>query len=184
MTTALGVPRRSPIQVLTKLNVAWLQWSDENWYFQRDMAVVKSSWPTKGYFIRAHSTNLAANYNRLRPAEFNVATYTQNSRAEKFSGGAGYRSRYLSHAKRALYHLSYAPKLLENQRSGQHKQPGSQGHTSCKLDISSTSWIPGVLRKLPWAAALLRRRARRCIQMSFSWEGMSGPLAQLVRASC
>ena len=24
-------------------------------------------------------------------------------------GGAGYRSRYLSHAKRALYHLSYAP---------------------------------------------------------------------------
>ena len=28
---------------------------------------------------------------------------------EKKSGGAGYRSRYLSHAKRALYHLSYAP---------------------------------------------------------------------------
>ena len=26
-------------------------------------------------------------------------------------GGAGYRSRYLSHAKRALYHLSYAPVL-------------------------------------------------------------------------
>ena len=25
------------------------------------------------------------------------------------SGGAGHRSRYLSHAKRALYHLSYAP---------------------------------------------------------------------------
>ena len=27
----------------------------------------------------------------------------------KNCGGAGYRSRYLSHAKRALYHLSYAP---------------------------------------------------------------------------
>ena len=27
------------------------------------------------------------------------------------SGGAGYRSRYLSHAKRALYHLSYAPQM-------------------------------------------------------------------------
>ena len=26
-------------------------------------------------------------------------------------GGAGYRSRYLSHAKRALYHLSYAPDI-------------------------------------------------------------------------
>ena len=30
-------------------------------------------------------------------------------------GGAGYRSRYLSHAKRALYHLSYAP-CLSNER--------------------------------------------------------------------
>ena len=29
-------------------------------------------------------------------------------------GGAGYRSRYLSHAKRALYHLSYAPCILNN----------------------------------------------------------------------
>ncbi len=28
---------------------------------------------------------------------------------KKRTGGAGYRSRYLSHAKRALYHLSYAP---------------------------------------------------------------------------
>ena len=28
-------------------------------------------------------------------------------------GGAGYRSRYLSHAKRALYHLSYAPQVKE-----------------------------------------------------------------------
>ncbi|CAK8689827.1 unnamed protein product [Clavelina lepadiformis] len=26
-----------------------------------------------------------------------------------FLGGAGYRSRYLAHAKRALYHLSYTP---------------------------------------------------------------------------
>ena len=30
---------------------------------------------------------------------------------KKSFGGAGYRSRYLSHAKRALYHLSYAPSL-------------------------------------------------------------------------
>ena len=28
---------------------------------------------------------------------------------EKDYGDAGYRSRYLSHAKRALYHLSYTP---------------------------------------------------------------------------
>ena len=37
--TAPRIPRRSPIQVLTRLNVAWLQWSDENWYIQHDMAV-------------------------------------------------------------------------------------------------------------------------------------------------
>ena len=30
---------------------------------------------------------------------------------KKKFGGAGYRSRYLSHAKRALYHLSYAPSI-------------------------------------------------------------------------
>ena len=34
-------PRRSPIQVLTGLNIAWLQWSDENWYVQCDMAVAE-----------------------------------------------------------------------------------------------------------------------------------------------
>ena len=31
---------------------------------------------------------------------------------KKNSGDAGYRSPYLSHAKRALYHLSYVPKLV------------------------------------------------------------------------
>ena len=33
----------------------------------------------------------------------------QNCNHGKSSGDAGYRSRYLSHAKRALYHLSYTP---------------------------------------------------------------------------
>ena len=39
MPTAPSVPRRSPIQVLTGHNIASLQWSDENWYVQCDMAV-------------------------------------------------------------------------------------------------------------------------------------------------
>ena len=30
----------SPIQVLTELNVAWLQWLYENWYFQVDVAEI------------------------------------------------------------------------------------------------------------------------------------------------
>ena len=34
-----------------------------------------------------------------------------NTWNKKSFGGAGYRSRYLSHAKRALYHLSYAPSM-------------------------------------------------------------------------
>ena len=33
-------------------------------------------------------------------------------RKNKKIGGAGHRSQYLSHAKRALYHLSYTPVLM------------------------------------------------------------------------
>ena len=32
--------------------------------------------------------------------------------SEKFFGDGGYRSPYLSHAKRALYHLSYVPRTV------------------------------------------------------------------------
>ena len=39
LSTTRGVPKRSPIQVLTTPDVAWLRWSDENRYFQRGMAV-------------------------------------------------------------------------------------------------------------------------------------------------
>ena len=35
---------QSPIQVLTELNVAWLQWSYENWYFQVDKPLRPSSY--------------------------------------------------------------------------------------------------------------------------------------------
>ena len=37
-----------------------------------------------------------------------------NPYVKGYFGGAGYRSRYLSHAKRALYHLSYAPVVTYN----------------------------------------------------------------------
>ena len=37
--------------------------------------------------------------------------FYSNQKIKLYCGGAGYRSRYLSHAKRALYHLSYAPVL-------------------------------------------------------------------------
>ena len=43
---------------------------------------------------------------------FNFLLITvHGGQVKEISGGAGYRSRYLSHAKRALYHLSYAPIL-------------------------------------------------------------------------
>ena len=42
---------------------------------------------------------------------------------KKFVGGAGYRSRYLSHAKRALYHLSYAPQLMLAAEKGDLTNP-------------------------------------------------------------
>ena len=52
----------------------------------------------------------------------------------KYFGGAGYRSRYLSHAKRALYHLSYAPSL-ECILYVQHALAGRQ---QCKLVLKDT----------------------------------------------
>jgi hypothetical protein len=39
--------------------------------------------------------------------------HTYFKQQQKIVGGAGYRSPYLSHAKRALYHLSYTPCLVE-----------------------------------------------------------------------
>ena len=42
MPTTPGIPRRSPIQVLPRLDAAWLRWSDENRYIQRDMVVGNS----------------------------------------------------------------------------------------------------------------------------------------------
>ena len=55
----------------------------------------------------------------------------------KIIGGAGYRSRYLSHAKRALYHLSYAPSL-EYVLSVQQDLAGRQ---QCKLVLKDTSHL-------------------------------------------
>ena len=43
---------------------------------------------------------------------------------QKVLGGAGYRSRYLSHAKRALYHLSYAPGCMNFTVSARLANPG------------------------------------------------------------
>jgi hypothetical protein len=42
---------------------------------------------------------------------------------QKIAGDGGYRSPYLSHAKRALYHLSYVPNTLLMELKGLgHKQ--------------------------------------------------------------
>jgi hypothetical protein len=45
------------------------------------------------------------------PDDAKFLKFFQVKDEEKNSGDAGYRSPYLSHAKRALYHLSYVPKL-------------------------------------------------------------------------
>ena len=46
---------------------------------------------------------------------FQITKIDFTKKFQKCCGGAGYRSRYLSHAKRALYHLSYAPVLWVDQ---------------------------------------------------------------------
>ena len=59
---------------------------------------------------------------------------------KKVLGGAGYRSRYLSHAKRALYHLSYAPVVIVGHWSALvitwvTPSPGSDRHWSPGLNV-------------------------------------------------
>ena len=44
--------------------------------------------------------------------------HTYFKQQQKIVGGAGYRSPYLSHAKRALYHLSYTPCSISNWSMG------------------------------------------------------------------
>ena len=62
MPTAPGVPRRSPIQVLTGPNVAYLQWSDENWCSQRGMAVGEGGFEFSITYI---ATSYTLNWLRL-----------------------------------------------------------------------------------------------------------------------
>ena len=75
MPTAPSVPRRSPIQVLTGLNIAWLQWSDENWYVQCDMAVgekytkIDPIWPNfffQLYWMRNSTISRMCHYNIIK----------------------------------------------------------------------------------------------------------------------
>ena len=50
-------------------------------------------------------------YNRIPDWLWASRAWKYHCFLEKF-GDAGYRSRYLSHAKRALYHLSYTPLII------------------------------------------------------------------------
>ena len=46
---------------------------------------------------------------RNNVSKAHLTTQIKNKKQKMFLGAAGYRSPYLSHAKRALYHLSYSP---------------------------------------------------------------------------
>lgn len=54
------------------------------------------------------------------------------------NGDAGYRSPYLSHAKRALYHLSYIPELLSLQLNFYWTKNNGYQSTAIKLAIVSS----------------------------------------------
>ena len=57
---------------------------------------------TEGFYIKKENAH-------------HMQTVKNKEKKQKKSenGDAGYRSPYLSHAKRALYHLSYIPKLAK-----------------------------------------------------------------------
>ena len=60
---------------------------------------------------------------------------------KKNFGGAGYRSRYLSHAKRALYHLSYAPVVKCFARQNNYKFQICNTREEIKHQINNTKHI-------------------------------------------
>ena len=65
-TTTPGVPRRSPIQVLTGPDAAWLQWSDGNWYFQHGMVVAeRMRQPGRFWFAYAISRHVRGSQIRI-----------------------------------------------------------------------------------------------------------------------
>ena len=73
-------------------------------------------------------------------------------------GDAGYRSPYLSHAKRALYHLSYIP-LLQTQFEMKHLNPLSQEiERSPSLAINRQKDTESIsnLRQLSWQSGGLQ----------------------------
>ena len=47
-------------------------------------------------------------------------------------GDAGYRSPYFSHAKRALYHLSYTPADLVQTQTQSREQPSHKQQNKCE----------------------------------------------------
>ena len=69
-----------------------------------------------------------------------LAALAPQQKSKRLFGGAGYRSPYLSHAKRALYHLSYTPidELLATQiRHALNARPTQLSHRGCEL----LSWL-------------------------------------------
>ena len=54
------------------------------------------------------NTSVRKRYTAVKCKDRLILIFSREITAKKF-GDAGYRSRYLSHAKRALYHLSYTP---------------------------------------------------------------------------
>ena len=69
----------------------------------------------------------------------NFITYKKTCVGEKKTGGAGHRSRYLSHAKRALYHLSYAP-LLKQEYPAQNRRKNPTQIFHFKISIVEHSY--------------------------------------------
>src|SRR5215471_11720736 len=75
-------------------------------------------------------------------------------------GEAGYRSQYLSHAKRALYHLSYIPITDHTPSTLQTRANANTHKTTTRTATTHTKQPPAGTRPRSRGSSILRTRSQ------------------------
>ena len=90
--------KRTLLHIYLEKAILWTVTDSHNNYYRNSILMQYLMAKYSGFIVKRYFCK----FSTLQSLNWNL--YSQ-----KILGGAGHRSRYLSHAKRALYHLSYAP---------------------------------------------------------------------------